>query len=492
MGLGDTEATLRNLGGAICPRCRHRSEDPIGPRLQRCPTHPDVVLVPPHAVASSDGDPFLGAVVAGRFAVVELIGAGSMGTVYRARQEAMGRDVALKVVRADRLLDAQAKTRFQHEAHAMSLLASTHTVTVYDFGEVSGQTGVLRELDGSLYLAMELLDGESIGDRIKRLGRLDLGEVMLVVRHTLSSLAEAHDKGIIHRDLKPDNLLLTRGQDGKPLCKVLDFGIAKILTSDGRVDALETQAGTVFGTPRYMSPEQAQGKKLDARSDLYALGVILYHMLVGKPPFGDDDAVVVMAHHIKTVPRRPSEAAPDARIPAALEELLMRVLAKDPARRPQSAREFQEELDRLASSSPDGSVEVAAVTTSSPPSARRVALGIGALAGALALAAGGVVVARRAPETKSAGPTSSAFSGRSDSNRASAATPQSKSGLSRTAAASASAAETEPIASGAPDATGAPEPSAVATDDAAASGSASASKPSAPAPRKRGYTKFDR
>jgi serine/threonine-protein kinase len=361
--------------------------DDRGNRLLRCPDHPKTVLVAPKAIAEADGDPFLGMMVGNRFAVLELLGAGSMGTVYRARQESMARDVALKIVRSERLVDKHARTRFQQEAHATSLLASPHTVTVFDFGEVEIEGDDPLGLGGSLFLAMELLDGESVGDRLKRTGRIDLRDALMVVRHSLHSLAEAHDKGVIHRDLKPDNLLITHAPAGEKMCKVLDFGIAKLITSDGRMDALETQAGTVFGTPRYMSPEQAQGKKLDPRSDIYSLGVILYHMLAGRPPFTDGDAVVVMAHHIKTVPKRPSEVVDDLILPAEIEELVMRVLDKDPSKRPQSARAFLDELDRLPPSVRDGSGELTAVvgTTRRLP-ATRVVMAVLAVAAVVVLA----------------------------------------------------------------------------------------------------------
>ena len=339
--------SLRSMGGLICPRCRHHVDHEPGPRLEFCPQHPKTVLVAVTALAEADGDPFLGMMVGGRFAVLELLGAGAMGTVYRARQEAMGRDVALKIVRSDRLVDEQAKIRFRQEAHATSLLQSPHTVTVFDFGEVSASSAAPNYVDGSLFLAMELLDGRSLGARLKAEGAVEVDVALEIMRHALMSLAEAHDKDIIHRDIKPDNLLLTHSPAGDRVCKVLDFGIAKLLTHDGGMDALETQAGTVFGTPRYMSPEQAQGKKLDARSDLYSLGVILYHMLAGQAPFTDGDAVVVMAHHIKTVPPRPTQVVKGLVLPTELEDLLMRVLDKSPAKRPQSARAFIDELEAL-------------------------------------------------------------------------------------------------------------------------------------------------
>src|SRR5262249_53270740 len=167
-------------------------------------------------------------------------------------------------------------------------------------------------------------------------------------------LAEAHAKGIIHRDLKPDNLFYARVKQGhddaqvEEIVKVLDFGIAKMIQGDGAspLNAVETQAGTVFGTPRYMSPEQAQGKALDARSDLYSLAVILYQMVTGRPPFTDNDAIVVMARHIKTAPKPPTEACPEANIPPELEAALMRALSKDAKQRPSSAEAMSVELAR--------------------------------------------------------------------------------------------------------------------------------------------------
>jgi eukaryotic-like serine/threonine-protein kinase len=346
-----TRPSLRVRGGRVCPRCRYHVDDPPGAKaagalgpIVRCPVD-GLALVTPEALMAADGDPFLGATVAGRFVVLGRLGAGSMGTVYRARQEAMGRDVAVKILRSDRALDAMAKARFAREAHAMSLLSSPHTVTVFDFGEIPDpHADELAPAESSLYLAMELLLGEPLGARLKR-GKLPVEDAARIAREVLLSLEEAHEKGIIHRDLKPDNIFLSRAAQGE-IVKVLDFGIAK-LRAEPSVDALETQAGTVFGTPRYMSPEQAQGKDLDARSDLYTLGVLLYQMLVGRAPFIDDDAVVVMARHIKSTPVTPLDAAPDAPIGAALSALVMRALAKDPGARPPTAQAFRADLDRV-------------------------------------------------------------------------------------------------------------------------------------------------
>jgi len=289
------------------------------------------------------GDPMIGRVIAGRFTVLGRLGAGAMGTVYRAKQARIGREVAIKILRSDRALDEASRARFLREARANSLLTSPNTVTVFDFG---------ADDRGDFYLAMELLEGESLGQRIRRKGRIDAAAAVDTARQALQSLAEAHAKGIVHRDLKPDNLFYARNARTRThaateeTVKVLDFGVAKMIHADAEIamNAVETQAGTVFGTPRYMSPEQAQGRTLDTRSDLYSLGVILYQMLTGRPPFTDDDAVVVMARHIKTPPRPMSESAPDAAVPLEIEAVVMKALSKDPNDRPRDADAMAAEL----------------------------------------------------------------------------------------------------------------------------------------------------
>jgi serine/threonine protein kinase len=344
----------RATRGYLCPQCHRSFDEDCG--LHACPDD-HAPLVRAADMAASGGDAMLGRVLASRFTILARLGAGSMGTVYRAKQSPIDRDVAVKILRSDRAIDEVSRARFLREARANSLLTSPNTVTVFDFGQSE---------NGDFYLAMELLEGESLGQRIKRLGRIGVDEAIETAKQALRSLAEAHAKGVIHRDLKPDNLFYARVQTNETfeeIVKVLDFGIAKMLHAEGELamNAIETQAGTVFGTPRYMSPEQAQGKPLDPRSDLYSLGVILYHMLTGRPPFTDDDAIVVMARHIKTSPRSMTEVAPEARIPVEVESLVMRVLSKEPEKRPQTADALIVELTRLGR---DGGVVTSGVRAS--------------------------------------------------------------------------------------------------------------------------------
>jgi eukaryotic-like serine/threonine-protein kinase len=261
-----------------------------------------------------------------------------MGAVYRAEQAVLGRRVALKIVNRDRHVGGDTVQRFRREAKALSALNHPNTVRVFDFGSTD---------EGLLFLAMELLEGEPLTDCIVREGPLPVLQAVSIIQQVLHSIGEAHAQGIVHRDLKPDNIFLARvPNQAVPIVKVLDFGIAKAVDGDRTIDQFETLDGTVFGTPRYMSPEQAAGKTLDPRSDLYSVGTMLYELLTGNPPFVDMDAVVVMARHIREEAVPICKAAPQRPIPACLEAVVSKTLAKQPAERYQSAEQLERALEQ--------------------------------------------------------------------------------------------------------------------------------------------------
>lgn len=317
----------------ICPKCRTSYSSSV---VEICYRDGEK-LVDHDAFMAEERDPVRGRTIGGKYHILERIGVGGMGTVYKASQAGLRRHVAVKILKPELTGDPDTVARFSREATAMSLLTHPNTTRVYDFGQTD---------DGLLYLVMEFLEGELITERVARLGPLPGLEALRTTQQILRSLAEAHTKGIIHRDLKPDNIFVARVAGHRTaVVKVLDFGIAKIVTPDRAVDQFETQAGTVFGTPRYMSPEQAQGAPLDRRSDLYSVGAMLYQMLTGRAPFTDDDAVVVMAKHIREMPEPPRQVVPERPIPEKLEAVVMRALAKEPDQRFQTANQFDAALE---------------------------------------------------------------------------------------------------------------------------------------------------
>ena len=275
-------------------------------------------------------DPLIGTLVAGRFKVEELIGQGGMGKVYRARHLALDRVVCLKMLRPALLEDPTLVGRFEREAKAASRLNHPNGISVIDFGR--------NEADGGLFIAMEYVQGTDL--RIVLRDEWPLAEERLcnIMAQVLSALAEAHAHHVIHRDLKPENIMVEHRRDQPDFVKVLDFGIAKILDSD--MPGL-TRNDVVCGTPQYMAPEQATGLQLDARCDLYAIGVILYQMATGHLPFDGQNSMEVLTKHVNEPPVPPRQRQPDAPISEAMEALILRALEKDPALRPQTAEEFR-------------------------------------------------------------------------------------------------------------------------------------------------------
>jgi len=276
-------------------------------------------------------DPLIGKVLADRFEMLDRIGEGGMGTVYKARQVSVDRIVAIKVLNPGIANDPQWVPRFINEAKACSKLQHPNTVRLIDFGQTR---------EGLLFMAMEFLDGMALRTVIDRFGRMQPARVMKIISQCCQSLAEAHNFGIIHRDIKPDNLFLVSLGGQPDFVKVLDFSVAKLKQSSG--SAMQTQAGVVFGTPNYMSPEQGRGLPLDARSDIYALGIVAYEMLMGRPPFSSQNPMEVLAMHVRT-PVPPMQGVPDR-----VAQVVTRALAKDPAHRQQNAEQLHAECQQVA------------------------------------------------------------------------------------------------------------------------------------------------
>jgi serine/threonine-protein kinase len=290
------------------------------------------------ADAGKPPDPLVGSMVADRFLVEGRLGAGGMGVVYGATQTAIGRKVALKVLHPH-LADETLYARFRNEAAAASRLAHPNTITVFDFG---------RTESGALYIAMELIEGTSLDEEIRRVGALDWQRAARIGSQICGSLQHAHEQGVVHRDLKPENvMLLTRGSE-TDVVKVVDFGIAKIVEEDGtdQRQAL-TKTGMVFGTPQYMSPEQIRGERVDPRSDIYSTGVILYRMLSGALPFSARTLMGVLTKHLMDPPPAFAEVSPEIQVPTSLESLVLQMLAKDPDERPRSMAEVAERIAAL-------------------------------------------------------------------------------------------------------------------------------------------------
>jgi serine/threonine-protein kinase len=283
-------------------------------------------------------DTLLGRVIADRFEIVSRIGSGGMGAVYKARQVGMDRHVAIKVLLRELAHDEKVARRFKIEALAVSRLTHPNTIRIYDFGQLD---------DGLLYFAMEFLEGISLERARRRDGPMSVTRVLHVVRQIADSLTEAHGKGIVHRDLKPDNIYLSPVGGDPDFVKVLDFGVAKLREADQRQGTL-TQAGVIFGTPRYMAPEQCRSLPVDHRADLYSVGVLAYEMLTGRPPFDAENPLSILIQHVQEPPPPMAEARPDIEVPAEVEAFVLKALEKSPDRRFQTAIDVSQEAARLA------------------------------------------------------------------------------------------------------------------------------------------------
>lgn len=315
-----------------CPLCSRLYDDAVG----FCPQDNRVLFLP---------DPLLGQVIDGKYRIDALLGGGGQGTVYRAIHVHLQRNAAFKVVRSDFVADAETTDRFKREALTVARLKHPHIVTIHDFG-ISPEVGA--------YLVMEHLEGHSLHEEIRQRTRIPVGGALELMAQICTAVHAAHTQGVVHRDLKPENIFLEARPDGARMVKILDFGVAKLRgassfeasSQDAYRNPRLTMAGKVFGTPAYMSPEQAAGELLDARSDIYSLACVFYEMISGRPPFVYDGLTALHLQHVQTEPKPPSEYANG--IPGALDAVLLRALAKQREARPQTAEEFAAELGAVS------------------------------------------------------------------------------------------------------------------------------------------------
>jgi serine/threonine protein kinase len=325
----------------------------------------------------SSTDPFVGReILNGQFKVMEKIGTGGMGSVYRANQVAMNRLVAVKILHPKLANRKDLVSRFRREAKAMSHLSHPNTVKVHLYGEMD---------DGSLYIVMEYLEGRNLNQTVRAEGPMSVERALPILIQVCGALEEAHRAGMVHRDLKPENIFLCNQAGLNDFPKVLDFGLAKVTEREMRPGSIIlTQEGMVFGTPEFMSPEQAQGRTLTPASDIYSLAVILYELLTGKLPFDARTPIEFLSLHVTAEPIPLGKRTPGQTFPPGLEEVLAKALSKKPEARQASAAELAKQLEPFAPGSKFTSVMPG--STPSPPLvfADKKGVGVGVIVGVAA------------------------------------------------------------------------------------------------------------
>jgi tRNA A-37 threonylcarbamoyl transferase component Bud32 len=309
-----------------CPKCYRQFE-----QLEVCPEDGSTLR-------GQDNDPLIGKTFADRYVIQSVVGLGGMSIVYKAQHKLMDRVVAIKMLHSNIKNDHTSLERFRMEAQAASSLSHQNIIAVYDFG-VTDQ--------GEAFFVMDYLDGENLSEMIERKGKLPYERALNIFKQICDGLGAAHKKSLVHRDLKPANVVLLKEDDGTELVKLVDFGIAKMLPGSGKQQLQLTRTGEVFGSPIYMSPEQCQGLELDKRSDIYALGCLMYETLTGVPPIEGSTFLETLNMHVTATPKSFAERIPDVKIPPALEQLIFQCMAKRPDDRPQNTEQIRDQLSAL-------------------------------------------------------------------------------------------------------------------------------------------------
>ncbi len=310
----------------------------------------------PHSGVSKAPTGLIGLTIDQRYRVEALLGEGGMGLVYRVTHTHLNKALAIKVLRRENTGDPEVLARFRREAESASAIGNQHIVDISDFGTL---------VDGSTYLVMECLEGVDLIDAIDVAQRMPEDRAIHIALQLCRALGAAHDAGIIHRDLKPENVFLIRRNDTEDFVKVLDFGIAKVANGPKRL----TRAGEVLGTPHYMSPEQCEGDNVDHRTDIYALGVLLYEMVTGHVPHDADTMMGILTKHMYEDPIPPKLRVPQ--VSAELEQVIMRCLEKKPEQRYQTMGEIEDDLRRVHTGQQPVGPDTVTLTPTRPPPRER-------------------------------------------------------------------------------------------------------------------------
>src|SRR5216684_767818 len=325
---GRQAAADRDCYVKICPVCATEYRDDV----RFCPNDGQTLR------SSGPTQDLVGQVLADRYHIMKKLGEGGMGQVYLAEHVKMGRRSAIKVMNPSMVHDSEAVARFNREAANASRISNAHVCAIYDFGETP---------EGLIYLAMEFIEGEPLTELIRQEGALPVSRAAEIAVQVAAALQAAHDLDIVHRDLKPDNIMLTRSRDGSDAVKVVDFGLAKAVGGEGGGQKV-TRTGLVVGTPEFMSPEQLSGDKLDGRSDVYSLGLVLFNTLTGTLPFPADSVQEAMIKRLTDEPAELIEVRPDLHFPPGLQQILDTALARSPVDRYQSAAKLAHDLAAVA------------------------------------------------------------------------------------------------------------------------------------------------